>query len=78
MLDHLVVALEEEGPALRAQVQGGLQVLVDVHVGQVAKVLLTDTQSLIYKLWGHCHCFFLLFLELLVSWGFFLFCLDRV
>ncbi|KAL0600970.1 hypothetical protein AAY473_030849 [Plecturocebus cupreus] len=36
-LDYLVVALEEEGPVLGAEVQWGFQVLVDVHVGQVAK-----------------------------------------
>lgn len=66
-LDHLVVALEEEGPALGGEVQWGLQVLVDVHVGQVAKVLLARTQSFIHKLWGHQHWVFLLFLALLVS-----------
>lgn len=78
MLDHLVVALEEEGPALRAEAQRSLQVLVDVHVGQVAKVLLAGTQSLIHKLWGHHHWLFLLFLGLLVSWGLFLVRLDRI
>jgi len=78
LVDHLVVALEEDGPALRAEVQRRLQVLVDVHVSQVAKVLLTGAQSLIHKLWGHHHWLFLLFLGLFVSWGLFLFCLDRV
>lgn len=34
-LDHLIVALEEVGPALRAQVERGLHVLVNVHVGHV-------------------------------------------
>lgn len=53
ILDHLVVALEEEGPALRAQAGRGLHVLVDVHMRQVVKVLLAGTQSLIHKLWGH-------------------------
>ncbi|KAL4824094.1 hypothetical protein H8958_014211 [Nasalis larvatus] len=65
--DHLVVALEEEGPALGGEVQWGLQVLVNVHVGQVAEVLLARTQSFIHKLWGHRHWVFLLFLALLVS-----------
>lgn len=77
-LDYLVVALEEEGPALRAEVQRGLQVLVNVQVGQVAKVLLAGAQSFIHELWGYHHRLFLLFLGLLVSWGLFLFCLDRV
>lgn len=67
MLDHLIVALEEVGPALRAQVERGLHVLVNVHVGHVVKVLLAGTQSLIHKLWGHRHRLFLLFLGLLVS-----------
>ncbi|TEA42544.1 hypothetical protein DBR06_SOUSAS1610028, partial [Sousa chinensis] len=66
-LDHLIVALEEVGPALRAQVERGLHVLVNVHVGHVVKVLLAGTQSLIHKLWGHRHRLFLLFLGLLVS-----------
>lgn len=70
-LDHLIVALEEVGPALRAQVERGLHVLVNVHVGHVVKVLLASTQSLIHKLWGHRHRLFLLFLGLLVS------CRDR-
>lgn len=66
-LDHLVVALQEEGPALRAQVRWGLQVLVNVQVGQAVQVLLAGTQSLIHKLWGYQHWLFLLFLGLLVS-----------
>lgn len=75
-LDHLVVALEEEGPALRAQAGRGRHILVDVQMRQVVKVLLAGTQSLIHKLWGHRHWLLLLFLWLLVSWGLFFF--DRV
>lgn len=76
ILDHLVVALEEEGPALRAQAGRGRHILVDVQMRQVVKVLLAGTQSLIHKLWGHRHWLLLLFLWLLVSWGLFFF--DRV
>lgn len=68
-LDHLVVALEEEGPALRAEVQRGLQVPVNVQMGQVVKVLLTGAQSLIHKLWGHLLQLLLLCCRLVVCGG---------
>lgn len=48
-MHYLVVALKEEGPVVRAEVQWGVGVLVDVFVGYVAEMFLACTQSLIHK-----------------------------